>query len=274
MQADLDWYPAAGTGSHLSPYLHKKIEVRVAVLITCSLSIIGSLLIILSYVCFRSLRTRAREILVHISVMDLGVAAANLVGAAVYFDQYYGSLSCLGPGVTAKPFSMCQINSSTINGLCVAQGFIATYCTFGSILWTVCLSVYLYFLTVHHQTRISQYTLWFSYGFCYVMPLVLTIWLTATNRIGYAPYDSSGWCSIIGKDPTTGYRSMFVSLVGYDFWIYLTFVLVPILSITTHMYIRSEVSCTHAPASVCDSQHNYYGFTVLCVQLKGCMGVQ
>ena len=57
---------------------HKQISVRVAVWITCSLSMLGALLIIFSYVCFKTMRSRAREILVHISVMDFLVAASNL----------------------------------------------------------------------------------------------------------------------------------------------------------------------------------------------------
>ena len=78
---------------------HKRIGVRVAVWITCSLSLLGALLIIFSFVCFKAMRSRAREILVHISVMDFLVAASNLTGAAVNFDRFYnctkGTESCL-----------------------------------------------------------------------------------------------------------------------------------------------------------------------------------
>ena len=68
---------------------HKQIGVRIAVWITCSLSMLGALLIIFSYVFFKSMRSRAREILVHISIMDFLVAASNLTAAAVDFDRFY-----------------------------------------------------------------------------------------------------------------------------------------------------------------------------------------
>ena len=38
--------------------------------ITCALSIIGAAAIIFSYLCFKNLRNRTREIIVHISLMD------------------------------------------------------------------------------------------------------------------------------------------------------------------------------------------------------------
>ncbi len=84
---DHGWHNTDERGAH--DMLHKHKEVRVVVGITCTLSIIGSLLIILSYLCFRDLRSRARLILVHISIMDCGVGLSNLIGAWVYFDRFY-----------------------------------------------------------------------------------------------------------------------------------------------------------------------------------------
>ena len=70
-------------------FLVKQTGERTVVGITCGLSAVGAMLIFLSYVCFKKRRTRTREILVHISVMDFGVALANLIGDVVYFDRFY-----------------------------------------------------------------------------------------------------------------------------------------------------------------------------------------
>ena len=43
----------------------------------------------LVHICFKKWRTRTRDILVHISVMDFGVALANLIEDVVYFDRFY-----------------------------------------------------------------------------------------------------------------------------------------------------------------------------------------
>lgn len=212
---------------------HKQIGVRIAVWITCSLSMLGALLIIFSYVCFKSMRSKAREILVHISIMDFLVAASNLTGAAVNFDKFY---SC------TKLTDSCSSYPTSVDYWCKTQAFFAIYCTLGSVLWTISLSVYLYFFIVHHGTKKAKYSLYFSYFFCYLLPLVLTVWLLLTGKLGYSPYQSAGWCGPIFTDPATGIQHVYVEVISYDLWVYLTFILVPVLSISVHFYIRSEVS--------------------------------
>ena len=209
-------------------FLVKRTGERTAVGITCGLSIIGAMLIVLSYVCFKQRRTRTREILVHISVMDFGVALANFIGDVVYFDRFY-------------PANISYQAPDFIDGLCRTQAFFAAYCTYGSILWTISLAVYLYFLIVHHSTRLSVYFLRFSYAFCYGLPFGVALWLVVTLRLGYSPYDSSGWCSLINKDPVTGDVDLFITVFGNDLWIYLAIVLIPILYIASRMYIHEQV---------------------------------
>ena len=229
-------------GGHHEPhheFLHKKAEVRMVVGITCGLSVIGSLLIILSYLCFRGLRSRARQILVHISIMDLGVVTANLVGLSVNYDHFYNRPNCLPDGIQADPH-MCPV-SDTIQDLCVAQAFLSGYFNYGSIMWTISLSFYLYFLIVHNGTNKAKYSLYFSYVFCYVMPLFLSLWFLLTERLGYAPYNSAGWCADILNNPMTGWRDIYGTVLGYDLWIYLTIVLVPLLSIAAHVFVKQEV---------------------------------
>ena len=72
-----------------TPFLKKDISVRVTIMLTCVLSMLGALLIVLSFVCCKDLRSRGRQILVNISLMDFGVAAFNLFGASFYFDHFY-----------------------------------------------------------------------------------------------------------------------------------------------------------------------------------------
>ena len=236
-------------GSHgLDDLEHKRPEVRYVVGVTCILSIVGSAFIILSYLCFHGLRSRARLILVHISIMDFGAAMANFVGVAVDFDHYFLKSGCHhhGDHDTISIAHNCTLEPA-VHRACVAQAVFAHYFTNGSFLWTICLSFYLYFLIVHHGTERGRYFLYFSHVFCYLMPLFITLWLLLTHKFGYAPYNSAGWCSLIGIDPITGKRNTFVTVVGYDLWIVLAFTLVPLLSLTVHYYIRQEVSCsTHS----------------------------
>ena len=122
---------------------------------SCAASFLGSVLIILSYICFKRLRTKVREILVHLSVADSGVAAANLVGIVVFFDRFY-DVECDADG---KVYNIVPPHRH-IAILCNVQAFFALYFTLSSILWTVSLAVYLYFLLVHHGTSKASGYFW------------------------------------------------------------------------------------------------------------------
>lgn len=242
-------------GNSTTPVL--SLGIRITVVFTCALSMVGALLIILSFACCRDLRTRGRQILVNISIMDMGVALFNLVGAAVYFDQFYDKKMCdncstypshyLAPvhctrGNYSMPV-MCP-DSITIQYLCLLQAAFSLYFTYGSILWTNSLCLYLYFRIVYSGSSISRYFLYTSYPFCYGMPLLVTLWLVFTGRLGYSPYQSSGWCSIILMHPSTMKTDIYASVFGYNFWIVLTFVFVPVLSISIHFNVKYKVKNT------------------------------
>lgn len=230
----------------IHPVEFKSTPLRIVVGIFCALSIIGSLLIVFSYLCFKNRRTKAREILVHISLMDLGVALANIIGLSVYFDKYY--------------FKSGYDISENIANLCKAQAFFAGYFTIGSVFWTVSLMAYLYFRIIHSRTKHALYFLRFCYVFCYGLPLIIFLWLVFTGRLGYSPYDSAGWCTLITKDPLKrGKVDIFVTLLGNDLWIYLAFVLIPLLYISIKLYVSNKVSpVTSFMCRIFYAIHYYY----------------
>lgn len=247
----------------------KELGIRIVVILTCCLSVLGSLMIIFSYAYFKKLRSKPRTILLHISLMDFGVSMSNLIGAAVYFDQYYhfqrGNSSQYQPQDSLQPaqpiHQLRETNtqltplddgsytaSKTINGLCITQAFFAGYFTLGSIFWTVFLSVYIYLFLLYHATkpRLPHYSIFVSYLLSYGTPLIIVLWLTLTHRLGYAPYNSSGWCSLIVQDPATGEIDIYGVVFGNDMWIYLAIILIPILYIgsrnSIHKHLITSVS--------------------------------
>ena len=238
--------------SQPQPYMNKTVWIRVLVMVICSLSIFGAALIIISYACFKELRSRGRQILAHISIMDLGAALCNLVGSAVYFDQYYSyqpmtnctlqPLPIYPPSPVHPVFPPDQLvwcpRSLAIKDLCILQASFASFFTLGSIFWSSCLSVYLYFRIVYTTSSLAKHAFRFSCVVCYVAPLFLTVWLLLTGRLGYSPFESAGWCSIILYDPSSNRRDIFASIFGYNLWILLTFILVPLLSLAVHVHVK------------------------------------
>ena len=237
------------TNASIGAFLAKDGKMRAVVGVSCGLSILGSLLIILSYVLFKTRRTRARKILLQISLMDLGVALAHLIGLSVYFDQYYAKL------IYDKYYSRnnSYVLPPYIDGLCKTQAFFDIYCTNAAVLWTISLAGFLYFLIFSDKkSRISTYFLYGSYVVCYALPLLVTMWLVFTDRLGYAPLDSSGWCSLmvtVSYDRAQGwhrYVDRFSSIVGYDLWVYLAFFTITVLYLAIRCHLANvvgDISC-------------------------------
>lgn len=204
-------------------YFVKGTGLRVVTGIVCGLSIIGSFLIILAYVLFKNRRSRTREILVNISLMDLGVALSNLLGICINFDYLYYKYKNQPP--------------EYIEGLCKTQTFFAAYCTYGSVFWTICLAAYIYLLIIQYSGKKMYYILVSCYVISYCLPLLPTMWLMFTGRLGHSRYGSSGWCTLIDYDPVTHKTDIYVTFFAYEFWMYLAAVLIPLFYIATKCYV-------------------------------------
>ena len=203
------------------------LSVRAVVGTTNVLAILGSALILVSYLCFPSLRTGARLILLHLSLMDLVVGLAHFVGGVV---MYAGG------------------NATYSATFCSAHAFVGYYAIISSVLWTVCLSVYMYCLSVYSNggaraggmmSAYIRYHIWPSCVVCYGIPLILALWAQRTGRLGHSSYDAAGWCTIVTR--THSRDDSFASALGFDLWIYLAMILITVLYISSHFLRRLHV---------------------------------
>lgn len=203
----------------------KKLWLRAIVAGVSLLSMIGALLIVLSYVCISSIRTRSREILVHLSLADFGVACANFIGVVVDFDRFLRECPYQNNNWCPDVYNLCKV-----------QALFAGFFTIASILWTMALSVYIYLLVVHAARNLHSKSVYFFYVFCWGIPLFISLWLVITDRLGHSDRGGSGWCSLkIDEKRST---AILVTFLGNDLWIYLTVVVVTVLYFTTHCHIK------------------------------------
>ena len=204
-------------------------SVRYVVSVTCSLSICGALMVIFVYVCFKSLRNKLREIILNLSLMDLGVGCSNLIGNVVILASSNANGTC----------SAAQNDLYSNANLCVAQAFFSHYFTMSSILWIMSVAIYIYITLV--ATRYARYFSYPIYVFCYGLPLLVSLWLLLTHRLGYTPQNPSGLCGVISYDPKTRRHYLIASVISVNLWLYLTFVLVPVLCLAIHCYLHRKV---------------------------------
>ena len=197
-------------------------SLRAVVGVTCGLSMVGSVLIILSYVLIRDIRTRAREILVNLSLMDFVAASANFAGVLINFKHFTGDAV------------------SSHKHYCLTQASFAMYATISSVLWTICIAVYLFIRIMIDNKKIVNRTVNIFYIIAYGLPLIMTVWFLKTGKLGSDPYGGSGWCSLLVDH--NGHRLPFNAVFGNDIWIYMTIFLVPVILLSLHFYFKNEVS--------------------------------
>ena len=204
-------------------------SIRAVVGITCILSMVGAFLIILSYILIKDIRTKAREILVNLSVMDFMAATANFIGVLVNFDPYLNN---------PIQNSTSPYTYRVMNDLCRSQAFFAMYGTISSVLWTICIAVYVFLRIMLEGKNIAKRAVYVFYCICYGVPLIVAMWFMFTGKLGYAPFGGSGWCSVILYNSTTRERYSLRVIFANDLWIYLTIVLVPLIFVTLKFYLR------------------------------------
>jgi len=218
----------------------------------CFLSILGSLAIILAYVLVKDIRSKARELLVHISLMDIMYSTANLVGLVLPYRRHLSLNSTV-----SHNSAVFHIYSS----ICQGQAAFAVYGTIGSVLWTLGLAVYLYYRIVSRDDYGAKWVARVLYAVCYTLPLYSSLWLLCSNQLGYndSPLSGGGWCFVVKNvDPLANFMC-------YDIWIWLGVILVP-LYISIHVHIREEVwiVCLYRYSSSQTDSSIHYSFT--CVQ--------
>ena len=97
------------------------------------LSILGCLLIILSYIVYKDIRTPSRHIITCISISDLVVSIVNFM---IYFaDPPNGDIS---------------------TDICILRSFIGSTATLWSFFWTVALSIFLNVLIVQKDPAFAD----------------------------------------------------------------------------------------------------------------------
>ena len=170
------------------------------------LSIIGSLLLILTYVLFKKLRSkRPRRLLI------TNLATANFLNAlpnflAVFMDfrtrftvTYHdnteptnstevfnitrteGSLSCSGDT------QLLDNSANAYCNLCVYLGFVVIIGTLSSIFWTVCVCIHYFILISYRNTKLASRAAYVYYVIAWLVPLGISLWLLFHNWLGFEP---------------------------------------------------------------------------------------
>ena len=211
--------------------------LRMSVGTMCILSTIGSSLIIMTFILFKDIRTIPRQLLFNLSIADLLTALTNFSGLFTDFDKYLNY--CLVP---------LEDQNAAIQDACIAQASIAQLTTNSSILWTICIALYMLIIIVFRKESIANKLLSLYYVLSWGLPLAITLWFSTVGYLGYDPETTPGWCGIIGKklivEGNSTYKKhlVFPIIIGYTGFVYIAYILLPIMYITIRCHIKILVS--------------------------------
>lgn len=215
-------------------------------ILSSTFSLIGTSLIILTYVLWKDIRTGSRKIVTFLSIADFVTAAGYIVGTINFICYKFNVYSASGNTATAciKFDEVCQV-----------QSFISSWSSNSSFLWTLILAFFFYWTIVRGEiVRVTQlFPLY--HVVAWLFPLLFMIPLLAMHKFGYSVVAAGGWCFMRSSnnpyqdhpgetsvDYSMSAETVGLFLAGGKFVEITTYVLVAILYFRIWYYIHKEVS--------------------------------
>ncbi|XP_071944385.1 G-protein coupled receptor 157-like [Antedon mediterranea] len=212
MAENITWLPIHPVPSS-SPAIHIDVWIESLTVTSCILSAIGSILIILTFIIWRDLRTKTRELLVYLSVTTFFVSVSYAYGIIEDFHS--------------NPMG------------CTVQSAITTFSETSSFFWTVAIAMYLYALVAQSSQVVMNRLVWLFHFVCWGVPLITVIVAVSFGALGYDDsYTSVGWCWV---DLDVKHRIMWMLLVG-KMWEIASYFILPLLYILIKRKFKRFVS--------------------------------
>lgn len=183
-----------------------------------SLSILGSLTIIITFCLWPDVRTKSRLMIVFISVCDLLVASFNIIG--IFLN---------------KEPRTCKIQA-TVNIAAILSSFF----------WTVYLSLYFYLTICKKITeRTEKITMWLFHVTAWGIPVVIAAVGFGVQAVGNT-HDmvSSGWCWIKYESGKAWWRTVLWMSIAGKGWEILAYIAISVFYILVTLKIKHEVGVT------------------------------
>ncbi len=119
--------------------------------ITSVLSIFGSVIIILTYLKYKDLRSSSRKLLVYVSIADFLTACGNLSGIIWYICKN-------------------DMTEAQSDGLCYFHASLTIFSSISSFLWTVAIGIHLYLFIVRSDAILANKLIWPFHVICWIIP--------------------------------------------------------------------------------------------------------
>jgi len=220
---------------------HLREWSAILAIFSSSASIIGCLLIITTYICWKDFRTTARSILLFISIADLFTATGYVIGSASYLNHNIYKINVSTCGLYLHNNSSGSLElTREYNETCKWQSYITTTSSIASFFWTTVLAFYLYMTIVHKMYTFVRRLLPVIHIISWGVPLVLCSVALRLEWLGPSPDDTAvSWCFVAHNKPKWGHHGGQL-LLGKG-WEVVSYMLVVIFYTATKIFIEFKV---------------------------------
>lgn len=189
-------------------------------IVSCTFSCLGSVLIILTFLVLKDMRTGSQKIVTFLAIADLISAVGYIIGSANYLHHHHqesGDSSSGGCG--------------SFDQICTGQATVTSYSSLASFLWTVILAFYFFLIIVFKKVKVASRLMILYNAIAWGAPLLIVVPLLACKKLGYAHYAASNWCFVKGTDRRLNkdWESTLLILVAGKFWEILSYIVVTVL---------------------------------------------
>ena len=209
------------------------------------LSVVGSVLLILSHVLLKPLRTKSRILITHLAVANFLQAFPNFLAVFMDFRTRFkiNNTSNVTEAACGETSKILDHSASTYCNLCVYQGFISLIGAVATIFWTVCVCIHYFILVSYQNTKLASQVAYIYYVIAWLAPLGICLWLLFHNWLGFEPTYSTVNCGIrtdcvphhhpyhykSAHDHTDNWNRAIGLLFGLKIWQMLAFLTIPCL---------------------------------------------
>ena len=190
-------------------------------IISCTLSVLGSVLIILTFLVLKDMRTGSQKIVTLLAIADLISAVGYIIGAANYLHHHRTD------GTSSK-----SQDCGSFDKICMGQATVTTYSSLVSFLWTVILAFYFFLIIVFKRVKVASQLMILYNVIAWGAPLLIVVPLLGFKKLGYAHYAASNWCYVRGNPHSPldhDWEAILLILVAGKFWEILSYIVVTVL---------------------------------------------
>ena len=203
--------------------------------VSCSLSCLGSLLILVAYFTVKGIRNTAQKIITLLSIADFFTAFGYLMAAWNFLKHY-----------NLHDEQRCKDVFQTV---CAIQSFITTWSSMSSFWWTCALALHFYLILSPTKRTWTSKMLPLENIIGWIVPLMIVFPMLVTGKLGYTPYATSNWCFIEEDNYHHNLRDrttvIFYILIAGKLWEVLSYIFVIVMYTLTTRRFHKQV-CMHA----------------------------